>query len=604
MKLYPKPKDFKFTKNVHPIKKINFLDETKFGERLNFHFDKIKKKIENNNGIILTVNIEPHEIINDGYEIKKHKNKLIIYGGSEVSIYYAILTLNQMFDYSMILDQCVLPESFEIKDYPSFQNRGFMLDISRDRVPNLKTVYNLIEILSTLKINEMQLYTEHTFRYSQHPKVSKNSSAYDSKDIKKIENYCDLHYIELIPNQQTLGHMSRWTSVYPELAEDPTQEIKDTFDMDGDPGFSLAANNKSVHKLMDGLIKELSLTFNSKNINVGLDETWDLCSVSTKEDCENFSKMDVYLSYLNKIKSIANKYNFKKIQFWADMIQKESVEWLRKNIPSNAIPMLWGYDEDSTYIREYSHKFRELKKPYYVCPSTNSWNSFTGRYLACINNIHESATLGFKNNATGFLLTDWGDNGHTNALIFSYFGIVCGACMAWNHNYSKDEIKENSLEYLDKFIFEINISDILWKLGTACNYNDMYLPGLSILFHILVFEGEGPMFVLGIGSETFSGIKKIINSQLRKTEKIEDILLKKEITLGCRFLMLATNIGYLLTSKGNFIVKDLEGKDKMIINRRLKKIIEDYKTVWNSTSRVGGLSDSIKRFNNLIKQLA
>ena len=113
-------------------------------------------------------------------------------------------------------------------------------------------------------------------------------------------------------NQQTLGHMSRWTSVYPELAEDPTQEIKDTFDMDGDPGFSLAANNKSVHKLMDGLIKELSLTFNSKNINVGLDETWDLCSVSTKEDCENFSKMDVYLSYLNKIKSIANKYNFKK----------------------------------------------------------------------------------------------------------------------------------------------------------------------------------------------------------------------------------------------------------------------------------------------------
>ena len=156
--------------------------------------------------------------------------------------------------------------------------------------------------------------------------------------------------------------------------------------------------------------------------------------------------------------------------------------------------------------------------------------------------------------------------------------------MAWNHNYSKDEIKENSLEYLDKFIFEINISDILWKLGTACNYNDMYLPGLSILFHILVFEGEGPMFVLGIGSETFSGIKKIINSQLRKTEKIEDILLKKEITLGCRFLMLATDIGYLLTSKGTFIVKDLEGKDKMIINRRLKKIIEDYKTVWNLIS--------------------
>ena len=39
------------------------------------------------------------------------------------------------------------------------------------------------------------------------------------------------------------------------------------------------------------------------------------------------------------------------------------------------------------------------------------------------------------------------------------------------------------------------ISNILWELGTACNYNDMYLPGLSIIFHILIFEGDGPICI-------------------------------------------------------------------------------------------------------------
>ena len=60
-----------------------------------------------------------------------------------------------------------------------------MLDISRDRVPNLRTIYNLIEILSKIKINELQLYTEHTFRYTKYPEVSMGSSGYDAKDIKK-----------------------------------------------------------------------------------------------------------------------------------------------------------------------------------------------------------------------------------------------------------------------------------------------------------------------------------------------------------------------------------------------------------------------------------
>src|SRR5208282_1587898 len=53
----------------------------------------------------------------------------------------------------------------EIHDWPDFPRRGVMLDISRGRVPKLETLLELVGHLADFKINEFQLYTEHTFAY-------------------------------------------------------------------------------------------------------------------------------------------------------------------------------------------------------------------------------------------------------------------------------------------------------------------------------------------------------------------------------------------------------------------------------------------------------
>ena len=59
----------------------------------------------------------------------------------------------------------------QIRDWPDFSRRGVMLDISRGRVPKLETLLELVEQLADFKINELQLYTEHTFAYRQHKSV-------------------------------------------------------------------------------------------------------------------------------------------------------------------------------------------------------------------------------------------------------------------------------------------------------------------------------------------------------------------------------------------------------------------------------------------------
>jgi hypothetical protein len=46
---------------------------------------------------------------------------------------------------------------------------------------------------------------------------------------------------------------------------------------------------------------------------------------------------------------------------------------------------------------------------------------------------------GRENGAVGYLITDWGDNGHWQTLPISYLGFVAGAGLAWNAEVS-DEV--------------------------------------------------------------------------------------------------------------------------------------------------------------------
>lgn len=45
---------------------------------------------------------------------------------------------------------------------------GYMLDISRDKVPTLETLKTIAALLGRLGFDEFQLYTEHTFAYEGH----------------------------------------------------------------------------------------------------------------------------------------------------------------------------------------------------------------------------------------------------------------------------------------------------------------------------------------------------------------------------------------------------------------------------------------------------
>src|SRR5690606_22763173 len=97
-----------------------------------------------------------------------------------------------------------------IEDRPSFALRGAMLDVSRDRVPTMATLRELIELFASWKLNQIQLYTEHTFAYAGHEEVWRDASPLRPDEVRELDALCRARDIELVPNQNCFGHMHRW----------------------------------------------------------------------------------------------------------------------------------------------------------------------------------------------------------------------------------------------------------------------------------------------------------------------------------------------------------------------------------------------------------
>src|ERR1700683_765468 len=164
-----------------------------------------------------------------------------------------------------------------IRDWPDFPRRGVMLDISRGRVPKLETLLDLAEKLSDFKINELQLYTEHTFAYKKYKSVWQSWGALTAKEIQILDARCRELGIDLVPNQNSFGHLryfledSRLKKLG-ELSEPYEAETKDFLRRPT----TLAPNHPGTLPFLRGLYNELLPNFSSQLFNVGCDETWDL----------------------------------------------------------------------------------------------------------------------------------------------------------------------------------------------------------------------------------------------------------------------------------------------------------------------------------------
>lgn len=523
--------------------------------------------------IYVTPALSPQE-----YRIKIQSNQILLEGGDEAGLFYALQTFKQIVRYAK--DQGALPV-VSIEDGPDFKRRGILLDVSRNKVPTMNTLKNLVDLFASWKLNEIQLYTENTFAYQNHQVVWEGFSPMTAGEIIDLDQYCRERFIDLVPNQTSFGHMNQWIEheQYNNLSEVPGPN----------PGHVMNPTIPGTKNLMSELFAELLPNFTSRYFNINCDETEALGSGQSKEIVKQQGVGRVYLDYLLQLKSEVEKYG-RTIQFWGDIILKHPE--LIPELPKDMIALIWAYGADAPFDVN-CEKFREAGCPFYVCPGTSSWVSLVGRNQNAFDNLKNAAKNGLKYGAMGYLNTDWGDAGHWQPLSVSYPAYVMGAAVSWDFE-TNQEINVGKL--VSRYIFD----DASGKSGQALiDIGNAYLltPD-SRIFHWLLAAPDRPQ----LKQSTTKDLKSIIDYLdqhlhiiLNSPMACEDAkIVKAEMELAVNMSKLACKIGLAkFTGSGSIQeLKDVPENKRKALAAEYQKMIEEFKKIWVLRNRPGGLQVS------------
>ena len=512
------------------------------------------------------------------YILKIREEGVEITASCDCGVYRAVTSLHQMMAKQGAQLSCV-----EILDKPEISRRGYMLDIARGKKPTMETIKQTVDYLSSLKYNEFQLYMEEgCFKYSAYPQYTEGYDCLTPEDIEELDAYCRERFVDLVPNQNSLGHMENW------LRHDEFKHMALCGEEDGrEPNTINPLLDESL-EFVGTLYDSLLPHFSSGYVNIGLDEAFGLGKYQMAEYTEKHGKDMAFMEWLNKLDRIANGKHGKKVMFWADMIYKS--ERLYDMIPKDSVILEWGYELiQSQIMTEHAITFKNAGLNYYVCPSTNTHLSFTGRCDVTSFNIRTSAEIAKKFGAKGILLTDWGNAGHAQFPIWSAVPIALCGQYGWNTGVEQDgeTFKEYFIhaaeEFVDEFVFRgAKVARLLYRMGnyyllepervhvgTMCGEMLSRLPIPQTKYaHLYDLKDSGDVFY-------FENVTEYVKKVMADIEKVDfDPLLKREILLNSRMVVLSSE-----TCKLRVGEKITEEKRAALV-AEIDSIIPEFRELW------------------------
>lgn len=453
-----------------------------------------------------------------------------------------------------------------------FAVRSYMLDISRDKVPSMGTLKQLVEILEKFNYNQLQLYTEHTFAYSKHESVWKDASPMTAQEIRELDLFCAMHGIDLVPNQNSFGHLERWLvkPEYNHLAELPHGGAPLPWGGFKKDPTTLCPTDPASLEFLAGLYDELLPNFESRLFNIGCDETFDLLgegrsAAAVKEKGEG----RVYLEFLLKVAELVRKRG-KRPMFWGDVILRHPE--LVPELPKDLIALDWGYEGNHPFMDEAA-KFAAAGLDFYVCPGTSSWNSLAGRVENMRENMIAAERAGHLHGAKGFMVTDWGDGGHWQPLAASLPGLILGGNLA----YSGASAAKMDLEDALNAVMGVPLGGTLLRLGTLYLRGGALRANASELFRILAND-RGYSRHPGLTDHILTEISAIAEGCRHDAARFAG---------GAYPNVWAQEIMYM----ANLVDAACNRRDE----KRLRFLREEHGRVWRLRNREGGRADSLAK---------
>ncbi|MFX1287757.1 MAG: beta-N-acetylhexosaminidase [Promethearchaeota archaeon] len=362
------------------------------------------------NTIFLQLSEKLDDLKDEGYSLIVNSERIVLSAPKPVGIFYGIQTIRQLLPIE-IEQKAKIPgikwiiPSIEIKDYPRFSWRGYMLDEGRHFMGK-EVVKHMLDLMALFKLNifHWHLTEDQGWRIEikNYPKLTEIGSTrtetqiggflskdmdatphegfYTQEEILEIISYADKLFIKIIPEIDIPGHSKAALAAYPEFScTGGPFAVSTTFGIKKDV---FCVGKETTYEFLNTILNEIVNLFPSNIIHIGGDEVpkkrWKECS-----DCQERIKKE----HLKKEKGLQayftdriRKYlstQGRKIMGWNQIISKKSSneivaqKWLfgkfliKKHLikGGKVVFSQFGY----TYL-DYSYEKTSLSKTYHYEP--------------------------------------------------------------------------------------------------------------------------------------------------------------------------------------------------------------------------------------------
>jgi hypothetical protein len=521
-----------------------------------------------------------------GYVLRIDDSGVDLAAADAAGTFYGDATLAQLAH----LHQGALPVG-TVRDHPDLEVRGVMLDVSRDKVPTMPTLRALIARLASWKINQVQLYTEHTFAYRDHPDVHRAASPFTAEEILDLDAFCSEHHVELVPNQNCLGHMNRWLAHarYRPLAI-AGDGFVDPFGISRAP-MTIEPTDPGSIALVRNLLAELLPLFTSRRVHVGLDEAWELPR----------ARMDDFITWVSDLRALP-ELDGREMLMWGDMVAGDPDALAA--LPPGVTICEWGYDDWHPFDDRCA-ALASAGIPFWVAPGTSSWLSILGRLTNARTNCRNAVEAAVTYGATGFLITDWGDQGHLQQPIISEPALAYGAAVSWCLASNADL---DLAAALSTHVFDDptgRLADAVLALGDTYRLVTPQFPNLATIVTNLYYPqlSVGRGLTAGLTAEELDVVDRHLGEARRAAGSADsgrpdgDRLVAETIFSIDLVELLVRDARWRL--RGDGTLGSIAASDRLELANDLRDLTDRYRALWLERNRPGGLVDSVAWLDNL-----
>ena len=356
-----------------------------------------------------------------GYVLVVNGDGITLAARTVAGLRYAVTTLAQI-----AADRTVLP-GMVIRDWPSLRYRGVQQDISRGQVPKPETMKRLSDVLAEGKMNQLELYIEHVYKYKAFPDISP-PEGYATDESKDLAAHAARNGVEVHPLLQGLGHSYFILNKpqYQHLRIGPCEKTPwiMTFDI----------RKPEAVQMVTTMIDELCETFPGELFNIDITEI-DIDGLQAG-GVPLDQVTDLVFNYVLKLNEAVKKHGRRLMITQGPLDSQGHLAGMGPKLDSLPKDIIIGsyYCAGGPYQPAWEKDFPRLHEKGFDF-FAQAWIYSHVWLTPWVNRSAEFSDLevsrGLKHGAMGSITTDWGDAGHFHFVGEEWLPFLYHGACAW-----------------------------------------------------------------------------------------------------------------------------------------------------------------------------